>query len=115
MVFEVWDASDALPLARPVVELTLDDVRPDGRALDEGYDDGTGGRGLPLVQAVSHDCGGGVEDIGIVVVVRAVPDGWAYHQAQWGRLGYLCPCGDAGAAAERIDGLLRSRLFSVSG
>jgi anti-sigma regulatory factor (Ser/Thr protein kinase) len=56
VVLAVWDSSDAMPVVRPVVELALDDVVPDARALDIGHDDGTGGWGLPLVQALSSDC-----------------------------------------------------------
>ena len=56
VVLQVWDSSDAMPVVRPVVELALDDIAPDARALDAGYDDGTGGWGLPLVQALSSDC-----------------------------------------------------------
>ncbi|MFG2249736.1 ATP-binding protein [Spirillospora sp. NPDC048823] len=57
VVLAVWDSSDEMPVVRPVVEMTLDDVVPDARALDADYDDGTGGWGLPLVQALSADCG----------------------------------------------------------
>ncbi|WP_165975302.1 ATP-binding protein [Actinomadura rubrisoli] len=53
----VWDGSDAMPVARPVKEMTLDDIVPDPRALDPGHDDGTGGWGLPIVQALSSECG----------------------------------------------------------
>ncbi|TDE20928.1 hypothetical protein [Actinomadura sp. 6K520] len=52
------------------------------------------------------------KDIGIVVSVLATPGRtWAYHEAQWGRRGYLCLCGDAEAAAAQIDRLLKHRLF----
>ncbi|WP_165950306.1 ATP-binding protein [Actinomadura sp. GC306] len=57
VVLAVWDPSDQMPVVSPVAELTLDDVVPDARALDDGYDDGTGGWGLPLVQALSSECG----------------------------------------------------------
>ena len=57
VVLAVWDSSDEMPVARPVTELGLNDIVPDARALDDGYDDGTGGWGLPLVQALSSDCG----------------------------------------------------------
>ncbi|WP_433476046.1 hypothetical protein ACQPZP_02795 [Spirillospora sp. CA-142024] len=44
--------------------------------------------------------------------VRAVAGGrWAYHEAQRGRAGYLFPCGDAKAAAEQVDLLLKHRMF----
>lgn len=57
VVLAVWDSSDAMPVVRPVVELTLDDVVPDARALEDGHDAGIGGWGLPLVQALSSSCG----------------------------------------------------------
>ncbi|GAA2150991.1 hypothetical protein GCM10009727_55700 [Actinomadura napierensis] len=57
VLLRVWDASDAMPVVKPVVELTLDDVRPDAQALDPGHDDGTGGWGLPIVRALSARCG----------------------------------------------------------
>lgn len=50
----VWDASDLVPSVAGVTEL---DVTPDARALDDGYDDGTGGLGLPLVLALSSELG----------------------------------------------------------
>ena len=52
------------------------------------------------------------KDVGIVVSVLATPGRtWAYHEAQWGRRGYLCLCGDPEAAAVQIDRLLKHRLF----
>lgn len=55
---------------------------------------------------------GVAEDVGVVVSVRAVAGGmWAYHDVQRGRAGYLFPCGDAKAAAEQVDLLLKHRLF----
>ena len=56
VVLAVWDSSNAMPVVRPVVELALHDIAPDARALDDGHDDGTGGWGLPLVQALASDC-----------------------------------------------------------
>ncbi|MEU8118166.1 hypothetical protein AB0C21_05605 [Spirillospora sp. NPDC049024] len=54
----------------------------------------------------------GTKDVGIVVSVLATPGGaWAYHDAQRGRHGYLCPCGDVKKAAAQIDLLLKHRLF----
>ena len=50
IVIAVWDASPAVPLARPLREITLDD-------LDVSGTDDEGGRGLPLVQALSAACG----------------------------------------------------------
>ncbi|TDD79644.1 hypothetical protein E1293_22805 [Actinomadura darangshiensis] len=55
---------------------------------------------------------GVAEDVGVVVSARAVPNGlWAYHDAKRGRAGYLAPCGDAKAAAEQVDLLLKRRMF----
>lgn len=53
----VWDGGEAMPVVAPVKELALEDVVPDPQALDEGDDDGTGGWGLPIVQALSAECG----------------------------------------------------------
>jgi hypothetical protein len=54
----------------------------------------------------------GPEEIGIMVSVLAVPGGaWGYHEAPRGRRGYLAPCGDAKAAAEVVDGLLKHRMY----
>ncbi|MEU9841929.1 hypothetical protein AB0C69_22195 [Actinomadura sp. NPDC048032] len=76
---------------------------------------------LPIVQALARRVRGhqnraarqmGVgEGVGVVVSVRAVPGGWAYHRAQRGRFGYLVPCGDVEAAAEQVDLLLKHRMF----
>lgn len=56
VVLGVWDSSEAMPVVRPIVEMALDDVVPDARALDAGYDADMGGRGLALVQALSVEC-----------------------------------------------------------
>lgn len=41
-----------------------------------------------------------------------VPGGaWGYHDAERGRRGYLAPCGDAKAAAEQVEDLLKHRMF----
>lgn len=53
----VWDSSDELPMARPMAEPSLDELVPDPRALEVGHDAGTGGRGLPIVEALSTRCG----------------------------------------------------------
>ncbi|TYK50943.1 ATP-binding protein [Actinomadura decatromicini] len=53
--FAVWDSSAELPVLRPVVEMTLDDVLPDPCALEPGRADG--GRGLHIVRALASDCG----------------------------------------------------------
>ncbi|NVI91073.1 hypothetical protein [Actinomadura sp. BRA 177] len=55
------------------------------------------------------------KDVGIVVSVLAVPGrAWAYHDAQRGRHGYLCLCGDTETAAAQIDRLLKHRLFPAT-
>ncbi|RKS79822.1 histidine kinase-like protein [Actinomadura pelletieri DSM 43383] len=51
VVVAVWDPGDGMPVARPVVEVTLDDIRGDALALEEG------GRGLQIVQALASGCG----------------------------------------------------------
>ncbi|WP_433334185.1 ATP-binding protein [Spirillospora sp. CA-294931] len=51
----VWDSSDRRPIAKPITELALADIAPDPQALDPGHDDGTGGWGLPIVEALSTD------------------------------------------------------------
>ncbi|MFI0370517.1 hypothetical protein ACH35V_21845 [Actinomadura sp. 1N219] len=52
------------------------------------------------------------KDVGMVVSVLATSGcTWGYHEAQFGRHGYLCLCGDAGAAAAQVDRLLKHRLF----
>ncbi|GAA3930184.1 hypothetical protein GCM10023085_09410 [Actinomadura viridis] len=57
VLLAVWDSSDAMPAVTPVRELTLEELGADPRALDPGHDDGTGGWGLPIVQALSAACG----------------------------------------------------------
>ncbi|MBT2206769.1 ATP-binding protein [Actinomadura sp. NEAU-AAG7] len=54
VVLRVWDSSECMPIARPVKELGLDDIVPDARALERGRD---GGWGLPIVVALSSECG----------------------------------------------------------
>ena len=51
VLLAVWDASGAMPVARPLVP----DVRPDPLALEPGHEDG--GRGLHLVRALASECG----------------------------------------------------------
>ncbi|TDC93064.1 hypothetical protein [Actinomadura sp. 7K507] len=63
---------------------------------------------IPLLRVYAN----GTEEIGIVVSVLATPGGtWGYHEARRGRRGYLSPCGDAKAAAEVVDGLLKHRMY----
>ncbi|WP_395110877.1 ATP-binding protein [Actinomadura sp. SCN-SB] len=53
----VWDSADSMPTVRPTVELSLLDVQPDPLALTPGHEDGAGGWGLPLIEALSSECG----------------------------------------------------------
>ncbi|WP_158581655.1 ATP-binding protein [Actinomadura spongiicola] len=55
VVVAVWDPSEGMPVARPVVEMTLDDVDGDAWALEPGCEEG--GRGLQIVQALASGCG----------------------------------------------------------
>ncbi|GAA2434432.1 hypothetical protein GCM10010191_56070 [Actinomadura vinacea] len=57
VVLAVWGSSDDLPVSRPLAELSLTDITPDPEALDPGHDDGTGGWGLPIIEALSAQCG----------------------------------------------------------
>lgn len=56
VLFGVWDSSDDLPVAKPPPDLAAD-IAPDPEALDPGHDEGTCGRGLPIVEALSSQCG----------------------------------------------------------
>lgn len=52
------------------------------------------------------------DHVGLGVLALTVPGGaWAYHAAERGRRGYLAPCGDAKAAADQVDALLKHRMF----
>ncbi|WP_433325545.1 hypothetical protein [Spirillospora sp. CA-294931] len=52
MVLAVWDSSDAMPQARPVVELEPEDLD-----LSPANFDNNGGWGLPLVEALACQSG----------------------------------------------------------
>jgi hypothetical protein len=52
---------------------------------------------------------GVAEDVGVVVRARAVGGTWVYQDVQQRRV--LFPCGDAKAAGERVDSVLKGRLF----
>lgn len=55
-------------------------------------------------------------DIGAVVTVRALPGGtWGYFEAGNGRDGFVRPSGDAKAAAEALDLILKHRMFPHRG
>jgi hypothetical protein len=52
----VWDSSNQAPSPKRVVELDLDDIKPDPHALEEGHEcEDIGGWGLPLVMALTGD------------------------------------------------------------
>lgn len=53
----VWDSSDEMPMTKRSRTPPPDDFAPDPRALDAGHEAGTGGRGLPIVEAISAKCG----------------------------------------------------------
>ncbi|MEV4670777.1 MULTISPECIES: ATP-binding protein [Actinomadura] len=52
IIIAVWDADHELPAAKPVKELTIDDLD----LSEEAFDD-NGGWGLHIVQAMSAKCG----------------------------------------------------------
>jgi anti-sigma regulatory factor (Ser/Thr protein kinase) len=52
IIIAVWDAHHALPEAKPMAELTLEDLD----LSEEAFDD-NGGWGLHIVQAMSAKCG----------------------------------------------------------
>ncbi|MFC6886511.1 MULTISPECIES: ATP-binding protein [Actinomadura] len=96
VLLEVWDGTERMPVVRPVVEMTLDDVVPDGEALDAGHDDGTGGWGLPIVQALSLECGVRLTPpqgkwVWARIAVQAVPG--ISRSAEMGKHGKEVKCG----------------------
>ncbi|MEV0660841.1 ATP-binding protein [Actinomadura luteofluorescens] len=52
IVIAVWDADYVLPQAKPMKELTLEDLDLSGEAFDDN-----GGWGLHIIQALSSTCG----------------------------------------------------------
>lgn len=53
-----------------------------------------------------------VDHVRLTVNVRATPGGtWGYYEAGRGRNGYLASCGDLRCAVERVDAILRHRMF----
>ncbi|TDE37329.1 ATP-binding protein [Actinomadura sp. 6K520] len=57
VLLSVWDCSDARPVRKRGLEVVAGDVAPDAASLDPGHGDGLGGRGLPIVEALSLECG----------------------------------------------------------
>lgn len=67
--------------------------------------------GFPVPLLWVYACGA-ADDVGAVVTVRAMPGGaWGYFEVGKGRAGFLSPCGDVKSAAERVDRLLKYRMF----
>ncbi|MEU8800468.1 ATP-binding protein [Spirillospora sp. NPDC048819] len=56
VLLAVWDSSDARPVRKRELGATTGDATPDAEALDPGHDAETGGRGLPIVAAMSEKC-----------------------------------------------------------
>ncbi|MFI0410415.1 ATP-binding protein [Actinomadura sp. 3N508] len=59
VLLAVWDASDVLPMRKRTAEAIAGDMSPDASALEMGHD---GGRGLPIVEMLSSECGVTVTD-----------------------------------------------------
>lgn len=57
VLLSVWDCSDVRPMRKRGLDVVAGDVAPDAASLDPGHDDGVGGRGLPIVEALSLECG----------------------------------------------------------
>ncbi|TMQ96189.1 ATP-binding protein [Actinomadura soli] len=57
VLLQVWDGSDSMPARGRAVETVADAAVPDAAALEAGHQDGTGGRGLPIVEALAHRWG----------------------------------------------------------
>ncbi|WP_171064227.1 ATP-binding protein [Actinomadura soli] len=62
VLLAVWDSSDALPMRKRTTETMAGDVAPDAAALEPEGEDETGGRGLPIVEMLSTECGVTVTD-----------------------------------------------------
>ncbi|TMQ92806.1 ATP-binding protein [Actinomadura soli] len=54
VVLAVWDSGAGMPVVRPVMEMSLDDVVGDACALEPGHEEG--GRGLQIVQGLASEC-----------------------------------------------------------
>ncbi|WP_165959302.1 ATP-binding protein [Actinomadura sp. KC345] len=57
VLLAVWDSSDARPVRKRPVGGVARDAAPDAEALNPGHEDGTGGRGLAIVEALSTEWG----------------------------------------------------------
>ncbi|WP_179271805.1 ATP-binding protein [Actinomadura meyerae] len=57
VLLAVWDPSERSPVRKRPLEAVLGDAAPDAEALSPEREDGTGGRGVPIVQALADECG----------------------------------------------------------
>ena len=58
VLLAVWDSSNARPeTKRRLAELSLADIGADAEALNSAREDGLRGWGLPIVEALSSECG----------------------------------------------------------
>ncbi|MGW5412431.1 ATP-binding protein [Actinomadura geliboluensis] len=57
VLLAVWDPSDRSPVRKRPLEAVLGDAAPDAEALGSDRDDSTGGRGVPIIQALADECG----------------------------------------------------------
>lgn len=91
------------------LELLVVALKPRGWRCVELYEKAEYGFPMPLLWVYAS---GAAEDVGAVVTVRATAGGtWGYFEAGKGRGGFLAPCGNAEVAAERVDRLLKYRMF----
>ncbi|GAA4239277.1 hypothetical protein GCM10022254_58750 [Actinomadura meridiana] len=57
VLLSVWDGSDARPVRKRGLGVVAGDASPDAEALNPGHEEGVSGRGLPIVEALSLECG----------------------------------------------------------
>ncbi|TDC73233.1 hypothetical protein E1285_44780 [Actinomadura sp. 7K507] len=91
------------------LELLAVALKPLGYRCVELHEKDEYGFPMPLLWVYAR---GRAEDVGAVVSVRATAGGtWAYFEAGKGRGWYLSPCDDMESAAQRVDLLLKYRMF----
>ncbi|TDC39705.1 hypothetical protein E1281_38600 [Actinomadura sp. KC345] len=91
------------------LELLAVALRPLGYRCVELHDKDQYGFPMPLLWVYAR---GRAEDVGTVVSVRAMVGGaWGYFEAGRGRGCFLSQCDDVESAAERVDLLLKYRMF----
>lgn len=104
-----WRTRRGRDTATRYLELLAVALRPKGWRIVRLYHAEEFAMPVPLLWVYA---GGTSEHVGVAVSVLATSGGtWAYHEAQRGRRGYLFPCGDAKAAADQVDNLLKHRMF----